>query len=490
MRELCKKGLYEISGLLQKKKISSKELTQEYLHEIEERDKSIGSFVTHCADDAMAAAKAADVRISKGLNLTPLTGVPIAIKDIFVTKGVRTTCCSRILADYIPPYDGTVVERLKAAGVVITGKLSMDEFAMGSSNEFSAFGPVKNPWDTRLTPGGSSGGSAAALAAGLTPVTLGTDTGGSVRQPAAFCGVVGLKPTYGRISRYGIIAFASSLDQVGPMARDVRDCATLLHAIAGHDPKDATSIPAPVPDYAKALTGDIKGKTIGIPREYFVEGIDPEIESAVRKASDELVKLGAKINQISLPHTKYSLACYYIIAPAEASANLARYDGIRYGHRAKDAAALGELFSKSRTEGFGPEVALRIVVGTYVLSSGYYDAYYLKAQKARTLIKKDFLDAFKGCDAILTPATPTPPFALGENMDDPIKMYLNDIFTIPVNLAGLPGISLPCGETRKGLPIGMQLIGKPLDEAQLMNIAYAYEQATEWHKKVPVERHG
>ncbi len=486
MRELCKKGLAEISALLQNKKISSTELTREYLAEITERDPSINSFVTRCDEAAMQAAKAADKRLAAGKDAAPLTGVPLALKDIFITKGIRTTCCSKIIGNYVPTYDGTVVERLKRAGAVITGKLSMDEFAMGSSNEHSAFGPVKNPWNRALTPGGSSGGSAAAVAAGLTPASLGTDTGGSVRQPAAFCGIVALKPTYGRISRYGIIAFASSLDQVGPMARDVTDCAIMLGAIAGHDPKDATSIPLPTPDYRAALTGDIKGKTIGIPKEYFVEGIDPEVEKAVRTASETLSKLGAKTKEISLPHTKYSLACYYIIAPAEASANLARYDGIRYGHRAKDAKELGELFSRSRTEGFGPEVALRIVVGTYVLSSGYYDAYYLKAQKARTLIKKDFLDAFEQCDAIIAPATPTPPFALGEKKDDPIKMYLNDIFTIPASLAGLPGLALPCGVTGSGLPIGMQLIGRPLDEAGLLNIGFAYEQATEWHKRVPV----
>ncbi|MBN1283229.1 MAG: Asp-tRNA(Asn)/Glu-tRNA(Gln) amidotransferase subunit GatA [Proteobacteria bacterium] len=487
MRELCKKGLAQLAELLKGRKISSVELTREYLAEIEERDPSINSFVTLCPEAAMEAAKAADARLARGEGATALTGVPIAIKDIFVTKGVRTTCCSRILENYVPPYDGTVVAKLKASGAVMTGKLSMDEFAMGSSNEFSAFGPVKNPWDRSLTPGGSSGGSAAAVAAGLTPVSLGTDTGGSVRQPAAFCGVVGLKPTYGRISRYGIIAFASSLDQVGPMARDVRDCAAMLGAVAGHDELDATTIPAPVPDYAASLTGDVRGKTVGVPREYFVEGIDPEVESAVRAASDVLARLGAKVIDISLPHTRYSLACYYIIAPAEASANLARYDGVRYGHGSRNAKDLDALFSDSRTEGFGPEVALRIVLGTYVLSSGYYDAYYLKARKARTLIKGDFLEAFKECDAIIAPVTPTPPFRLGEKIDDPIRMYLNDIFTIPVNLAGLPGLSMPCGVTKSALPIGMQLIGRPLEEAELLNMAYAYERATEWHTKVPVE---
>jgi len=487
MNELCKKGLAETSRLLREGEFKSIELTEVYLREIESRDPAINAFVTVCADEAMAAARAADKRLAEGIDIAPLTGVPLAIKDIFVTEGVRTTCCSKILGDYVPPFDGTVASKLKAQGAVLTGKLNMDEFAMGSSNEYSAFGPVKNPWDKERTPGGSSGGSAAAAAAGLTPATLGTDTGGSIRQPAAFCGVVGLKPTYGRVSRYGIIAFASSLDQVGPIARDVTDCAIMLGAIAGHDPRDATSIPAPVPDYLEALTGDIKGRTIGIPEEYFVEGIDPEVEAAVRGAAKVLERLGAKVKEVSLPHTKYAVACYYIVAPAEASANLARYDGIRYGHRAKGAAELDELFRRSRTEGFGPEVALRIVVGTYVLSSGYYDAYYLKAQRVRTLIRDDFLDALGGCDAILAPATPTPPFALGEKADDPIKMYLNDIFTIPASLAGLPGLAMPCGVTKSGLPVGMQLIGRPLDEAGLLNIGHAYERATEWHKKVPLD---
>lgn len=485
-RELCSKSAAELSTLLKKRELSSHELTRAYIDKIERRNKELNCYVLQCPELALAQAKAADERLSKGERLTPLTGVPIALKDIFITQGIETTCASKILKGYVPPYDGNASSRLKSAGAVLLGKLNMDEFAMGSSNEFSAFGPVRNPWNRECTPGGSSGGSAAAVAAGLTPLALGTDTGGSIRQPAAFCGIVGLKPTYGRVSRYGVIAFASSLDQVGPMARDVRDCAMMLSAIAGHDPMDSTSIPQPAPDYAAALVGDVKGKTIGVPTEYFVSGIDAEIGASVRAAAKVLEGLGARIVEISLPHTKYALACYYIIAPAEASANLARYDGIRFGHRAKGPHELTDLFKISRTEGFGPEVALRIVVGTYVLSSGYYDAYYLKAQKVRTLIKNDFLDAFGSCDAILAPVTPTPPFKLGEKTDDPIQMYLNDIFTIPVNLAGLPGMSLPCGMTRDGLPIGMQLIGKPLDEAGLLNIAYAYEQATEWHKRIPV----
>jgi aspartyl-tRNA(Asn)/glutamyl-tRNA(Gln) amidotransferase subunit A len=486
MNELCKKTACELSSLLAQGETSSSELTKIYLDEIAVRGGEINSYISTCADEAIAQAKAADKRLKKGKDVTPLTGVPIALKDIFVTKGVETTCGSKILKGYVPPYDGTATAKLKDAGAVILGKLNMDEFAMGSSNEFSAFGAVKNPWNHDCTPGGSSGGSAAAVSARLAALAFGTDTGGSIRQPAAFCGIVGLKPTYGRVSRYGIVAFASSLDQLGPMTRDVRDCAVALGAVAGHDPRDSTSIPAEVPDYAAGLTGNVKGLTIGLPKEYFVSGIDPEVEAAVRAAADVLKQNGASIKEIALPHTKYAVACYYIVAPAEASANLARYDGIRYGLRAAGKMDLAELFEASRTEGFGPEVTLRIIVGTYVLSSGYYDAYYLKAQRVRTLIKRDFLGAFEGCDAVLAPVTPTPPFKLGEKTDDPIKMYLNDIFTIPVNLAGLPGLSLPCGFSKAGLPIGMQLIGRPLDEMTLLNVGYAYEQATDWHKRSPV----
>jgi aspartyl-tRNA(Asn)/glutamyl-tRNA(Gln) amidotransferase subunit A len=484
--EIFQKTVSELAALLRKKEVSARELAAAYLDEVERRDGDFNCYITVCREGALRDAAAADARLAKGEDVPPLTGVPLALKDIFLTEGVRTTCGSKILSNYIPPYDGHAVERLKSAGMVLLGKLNMDEFAMGSSNEFSAFGAVRNPWNRECTPGGSSGGSAAAVAAGLTPATFGTDTGGSIRQPAAFCGIVGLKPTYGRVSRYGIIAFASSLDQLGPMTRDVRDAALLLKVVAGHDPRDATSLPAEVPDYAAALTGDVRGKTIGIPDEYFVSGIDADVEAAVRQAADVLRKLGANVVPVKLPHTKHAVACYYIVAPAEASANLARYDGVRYGLRSKAAGDIADLFCASRTEGFGPEVALRIVVGTYVLSSGYYDAYYLKAQKVRTLIKRDFLDAFAQCDAILAPVSPTPPFRLGEKTDDPIQMYLNDIFTIPVNLAGLPGLALPCGVAPSGLPIGMQLIGKPLDEATILNIGYAYEQATEWHTKVPL----
>ncbi|MFH1830785.1 MAG: Asp-tRNA(Asn)/Glu-tRNA(Gln) amidotransferase subunit GatA [Pseudomonadota bacterium] len=483
--ELCKKTLAELAELLQARKISSREISQIYLDEIDKRDKDINSYISVCHKEALAQADEADKRLANNKDITPLTGIPIALKDIFITEGIKTTCGSKILGNYIPPFDGTATSKLKDAGAVILGKLNMDEFAMGSSNEFSAFGAVKNPWNPEYTPGGSSGGSAAAVAAHLATATYGTDTGGSIRQPCSFCNMVGLKPTYGRVSRYGIIAFASSLDQLGPMTRDVRDCAIALGVVSGFDPSDSTSIPAPVPDYEKALTGKIKGLTIGLPKEYFISGIDPDVEDRVRKASHVLEENGAHVVEISLPHTKYAVACYYIIAPAEASANLARYDGIRFGYRAKGMMDLADLFEASRTQGFGPEVTLRIIVGTYVLSSGYYDAYYLKAQKVRTLIKMDFLEAFEKCDAILAPVAPTPPFKLGEKTDDPIKMYLNDIFTIPINLAGLPGLSVPCGFSKSGLPIGMQLIGKPLDESTLLNIAYTYEQATEWHKKAP-----
>jgi len=482
---ICQKSLSSISQMLKKGEISSDELTRAFIDRIEKIDPKINSFILKTPDLALKQARAADDRIKKKGNLTPLTGIPIALKDIFITRGVETTCGSKILKGYIPPYSGTAVQKLLDAGTVLLGKLNMDEFAMGSSNEHSAFGPVKNPWNSGFVPGGSSGGSTAAVAADLCAASLGTDTGGSVRQPSSCCSTVGLKPTYGRVSRYGIIAFASSLDQVGPITKDVTDSAIMMNAIAGHDSNDATSIDAPVPDYTKSLIADVKGLTIGVPKEYFVEGIDSEVSSAVRAAEDKFKELGANCIGISLPHTKYAVPTYYIIAPAECSANLARYDGIRFGHRSKEWEDLTDLYEKSRTQGFGPEVTLRIIVGTYVLSSGYYDAYYLKAQKVRTLIKQDFFAAFKKCNAILTPVMPTPPFKLGEKLEDPLTMYLSDIFTIPVNLAGLPGISVPCGFSKAGLPIGLQLIGKPLDEQTLIRIAFTYEQATDWHKKKP-----
>jgi len=420
------------------------------------------------------------------LAMGPLAGVPVAIKDNLATRTLPTTCGSRILDGWVSPYEATAVRKLREAGAVVIGKANMDEFAMGSSNENSAYGPVKNPWNPAFVPGGSSGGSAAAVAAGICPVTLGTDTGGSIRQPASFCGIVGLKPTYGRVSRYGVIAYASSLDQVGAFAGNVRDCALATQAICGVDPNDATSVNQPVPDFEKALGRNIKGLRVGIPKEYFVSGLVPDVRDSLTNAIKTLEGLGAIPVEISLPHTELAVSVYYILAPAEASSNLARYDGIRYGHRAAGDLDLKTLYSKSRSEGFGKEVQRRILVGTYVLSSGYYDAYYIKAQQVRSLIVKDFQDAFRDrCDVIVAPTTPTEPFKIGEKFSDPLTMYLNDIFTIPVNLAGLPGMSIPCGFSSSGLPIGLQLIGKPWDEERLFAVAAAYEGATEWHTKRP-----
>lgn len=470
---------------LKDKKISAVELAQDYLKRVKATNPDLNTFITVTEDTALAAAKMADDRLKSGKDITPFTGIPVGIKDLFLTHGIRTTCGSQILGNYVAPYSATVVERLEAAGAVVVGKLNMDEFAMGSSNEHSHFGNVRNPWERDHIPGGSSGGSAAAVAAGHCVVALGTDTGGSIRQPASHCNVVGIKPTYGRVSRYGMIAFASSLDQCGPMARTVRDCAETLQVIAGFDPKDSTSLHLPVPHYSKTLGDSIKGKRIGIPKEYFIDGLDPEVEKRVQDGIDELQKLGASIVEVSLPHTEYALPCYYIIAPAEASANLARFDGVRFGHRTKAPKDLRDLYDLSRTEGFGPEVTLRITIGTFVLNSGYYDAYYKKAQQVRTLIKNDFMTAFEKVDTIVAPVTPTPAFRFGEKTDDPIQMYLSDIFTIPCNLAGLPGMSVPCGFTSQKLPVGMQLIGKPLAEAEILQIAHAYEQATPWHTQLP-----
>ncbi len=415
---------------------------------------------------------------------SPVQGIPLAVKDVLCTAGVPTTCGSRILEDFVPPYDATAVARLRAAGMVLLGKTNTDEFAMGSSTENSAFFPTCNPWDLSRVPGGSSGGSAAAVAAGECLGALGTDTGGSVRQPAAFCGVVGLKPTYGRVSRYGLVAFASSLDQVGVLAKDVTDAAILLGVIAGHDPLDSTSADVPVPDYTAALTGDIRGMRVGVPGEYFIPGMQAEVEAAVRAAVEKLAELGAEIEEVSLPHTEYALPVYYLIAPAEASANLARYDGVRYGLRV-EAGDLEETYRATRGAGFGPEVKRRIMLGTYALSAGYYDAYYLKAQKVRTLIKQDFDRAFERVDVLVAPTTPTTAFRLGEKVDDPLQMYLSDIFTLSVNLAGICAISLPCGFDAQGLPIGMQVMGPAFGEEAILRVAHAYEQATEWHKRRP-----
>jgi len=433
-------------------------------------------------DRAGALERAAALENSGGL----LAGVPVAVKDNICVRGLQASCGSRILGDYHPPYNATVIERLTAAGAVIIGKTNCDEFAMGSSNENSAFGPVRNPWDTTRVPGGSSGGSAAAVAAGVVPVALGSDTGGSVRQPASLCGVVGLKPTYGRNSRYGLVAFASSLDQVGIFARKVEDVARVLGVIAGRDPRDATTADVPVPDYAALLTRDLKGARLGFPRALFGEGLDREVGDAVKAVVDVYRDLGAEIVDVELPHAKYAIAVYYIIATAEASSNLARFDGVRYGFRAEDAPELRQMYRRTREEGFGAEVKRRIMLGTYVLSAGYYDAYYRKAQQVRTLIKNDFLSAFERCDAIITPTSPTAAFALGEKVDDPLAMYLNDIYTVTANLAGLPGISVPCGLSSERLPIGFQLLGPYWSEPTLFNLAHTYEQAQPFTERPPV----
>ena len=481
--------IYDLSlaGLragLDKREFTAVEVTTRYLERIFATNPGINTFINICDATALAEAEAADRLITAG-QASPLTGLPIAVKDIFNTIGLPTTCGSRILENYVSPYDATAIERIKQQNAVIIGKLNMDEFAMGSSNENSAFGPVRNPWDTSRVPGGSSGGSAASVAARQAAAALGTDTGGSIRQPASHCSVVGLKPTYGRVSRYGVVAYASSLDQVGPVTRDVRDCALLLQAIAGYDPSDSTSVNTPVPDYPAELDGGLNGVRIGLPREYIIDGLDVDVSKAVEQAVETYRNLGAEIVEVALPHTAYAVACYYLITSAEASSNLARYDGVRFGLRAENAENLIDMYMQSRAAGFGTEVKRRIMLGTYALSSGYYDAYYLKAQKVRTLIRQDFLDAFAKVDALLTPVAPTPAFAIGEKVDDPLQMYLSDIYTIPVNLAGTCAMSLPCGFSAGGLPIGMQLIGKPFDEATILRTGHAFEQATEWHKRRP-----
>lgn len=480
--ELTELTIHEMQEKLDSGEVTSVELTRACLDRIGVTDEQVNAFITVCEDEALATARAADEKRASG-EADALTGIPLALKDIFCTEGIRTTCASKILDNFVPPYDGTVVGRLKEQGAVIVGKLNMDEFAMGSSSENSAYGAVKNPWNLKTVPGGSSGGSAASVAARQAAAALGTDTGGSLRQPASHCGVVGLRPTYGRVSRYGVIAFASSLDQVGPVTRDVEDCAVMLQSIAGHDSRDSTSVDLPVPDYRAGLRDGVERLKIGLPSEYFIEGLDPDVKRSVEDAIAVYKGLGAEFVEVSLPHTDYAVACYYLVATAEASSNLARYDGIRYGVRVDDGQGLLDMYMKSRAAGFGSEVKRRIMLGTYALSSGYYDAYYLKAQKVRTLIRQDFLDAFEQVDVVLTPVAPTPAFRIGEKMDDPLKMYLSDIFTIPVNLAGTCGLSLPCGMSADGLPIGMQLIGKPFDEATILRAGHAFEQATDWHKK-------
>jgi len=476
--------IHEAHELLKNKKLSSVELTRACLERVEEVEPKVKALVTLTVEAAIKQAEEADKRIARG-DIKPLTGVPVVIKDVLCTRGIRTTCSSRMLENFIPPYDATVVEKLNSLGAVTIGKANMDEFAMGSSTEHSAFFATHNPWDLDRVPGGSSGGSAVAVATDEGIYALGSDTGGSIRQPAGFCSVVGLKPTYGRVSRYGLVAFASSLDQIGPLTKDVTDCALVMNAIAGFDNRDSTSVPQPVPDYTKALSNDLKELKLGVPKEYFVKGMQAEVEEALEEAIKKLEELGTEVDrEAALPSTPHALAVYYIIAPSEASANLARYDGVKYGFSYQEAGSMWEAMEKTRQYGFGEEVKRRIMLGTYALSAGYYDAYYLKAQKVRTLIRREFDQAFAKYDALITPTSPTVPFKLGEKLDDPVQMYLSDVCTLPINIAGVPGISIPAGFDGN-LPIGMQIIGKPFGEEAILRVAYAYEQATEWHKQKP-----
>ncbi|MBU1055434.1 MAG: Asp-tRNA(Asn)/Glu-tRNA(Gln) amidotransferase subunit GatA [Proteobacteria bacterium] len=471
--------------LLKSKEISSMELTKAVLGRIAEVDEKVGAYITIASDSAIKEAKLADEAISKG-NIAKLTGIPIAVKDLICTKKIRTTCASKILDNFIPPYDATVISMLKKAGAVIVGKSNMDEFAMGSSNENSGIKLTRNPWDLSRIPGGSSGGSAAAVAADMCIGSLGSDTGGSIRQPASHCGVVGMKPTYGRVSRFGLIAFASSLDQIGPVTKDVTDCAILAGVISGYDPSDSTSVPKDVPDYPSFLNEGLNGIKIGIPKEYnTVKGLDPEVSEAITNARKVLENLGAQCVDVSLPNTDYAVPAYYVIAPSEASSNLARFDGVKYGFRDQDAKNLIEMYKNTRSTGFGPEVKRRIIIGTYCLSAGYYDAYYKKASQVRTLITEDFNKAFEICDVILSPVAPTPAFKIGEKTEDPLTMYLSDIFTLSANLSGIPGISVPCGFSSGGLPIGLQILGKHFNEEVLLKTAYNFEQATDFHKRKP-----
>lgn len=482
--DLYRLTIHEAHVLLKKKEISSRELTESVLDRIGAVEDRVGAYITVTKDQALAYADMADERIKNG-RCMPLTGIPIAIKDIICTKGVPTTCASKILKGFIPPYDSTVVQKLKAEHAVIVGKTNLDEFGMGSSTENSAIKITRNPWDLERIPGGSSGGSAATIAADMCIGALGTDTGGSIRQPSSHCGVIGLKPTYGRVSRFGLVAFASSLDQIGPIAKDVTDAALLLHVISGHDPKDSTSVPMEVPDYTQALTTGLKGVTFGIPMGYDKEGIASDVRDAVQRAVKIIEDLGARCREIVLPHAEYSVAVYYLIAPAEASSNLARYDGVKYGFRNKFSEDLLEMYRDTRSTGFGPEVQRRIILGTYALSAGYYDAYYGKASQVRTLIVEDYKKAFETCDVLVMPVAPTPAFQLGEKIADPLTMYLSDIFTISANLAGIPGISVPCGFSQEGLPIGLQILANHFNEATLLKVAYNFEQATDYHTRRP-----
>jgi len=484
--ELYSQTISELRDLLDRKEVSVKDIVKSIYQRIDAVEEKVKAFVTITEDKALEMAEEAQKKLNsmEAQNSKSLLGIPIAIKDNMCTKGIRTTCSSKILYNFIPPYESTVTSRLIEHGYVLIGKTNLDEFAMGSSTENSGFHVTRNPWDLERAPGGSSGGSAAAVASDECIAALGSDTGGSIRQPASLCGVVGLKPTYGRVSRYGLVAFASSLDQIGPITKNVRDAAILMNIISGHDPFDSTSVPLPVPDFTAVLGRNIKGMKIGIPREYFIEGMDKEVEISVKDAIRKLESLGAIPVEVSLPHTGYAVATYYVLATSEASSNLARYDGVKYGLRAEGKNLL-DIYMNTRAQGFGSEVKRRIMLGTYALSSGYYEAYYRKAQQVRTLIKKDFEDAFTFVDIIVTPTSPTAAFKIGEKTADPLQMYLSDIFTISVNLAGVPGISLPCGFTSNNLPIGLQLIGKHFDEESILKVAYAYEQSTDWHKRRP-----
>ena len=476
---------HELHDKLKAREITAVELTESVYERIEAVEPHVKGYLTLTKDIALEQANAADAGFQNGDNMSPLAGIPIAIKDVICTKGVRTTCASKILSNFVPPYDATVMTKLNQQGIVMIGKTNMDEFAMGSSTENSAYQITHNPWDLETIPGGSSGGSAAVVSADTAICSLGSDTGGSIRQPAALCGVVGMKPTYGRISRYGLIAFASSLDQIGPFTKDVTDCALVLNALCGNDEMDSTSVDVPVPDFTQGLINDVQGLKIGVPKEYFTEGLDTEVADKVHAAISELEKLGASVEEISLPHTEYAIATYYIIAPAEASANLARYDGVRYGYRTEEPTDLINMYKKTRSEGFGQEVKRRIMLGTFALSAGYQDAYYRKAQKARTLIKSDFDAAFEKVDVIATPTSPTPAFKIGERTADPLQMYLCDVMTTPASHAGLPGISVPCGFVESGLPVGLQLLAAPFDEETLLRTAYTFEQNTEHHLQKP-----
>ena len=482
--QLYELTIHELRKLLDTGETTAVEVTESIYHRIKKVEPKVAAYLSLAEERAMEEAHGWDKQ-GFGDRTKPLAGVPLAVKDVICTKGIRTSCGSKILANFVPPYDATVVLRLKAAGCILLGKTNMDEFAMGSSNENSAFGPTRNPWNVKYIPGGSSGGSAAAVAADECIGAVGSDTGGSIRQPASHCGVVGFKPTYGRVSRYGLVAFASSLDQIGPITKDVRDAALLLQAIAGYDQNDSTSVPRDVPNYAQNLLEGLKGVTFGIPREYFIEGLDPEVERAVQNGIRTLEGLGAKSVEVTLPHTEYGVAAYYIIAPAEASSNLARYDGVKYGHRNREGKTLMEMYRRSRSQGFGAEVKRRIMLGTYVLSAGYYDAYYKKALQVRTLIRQDFLKVFEQCQVLVAPVAPTAAFPLGEKVNDPLQMYLSDVFTLPASLAGIPGISIPCGFTSGGLPIGLQIMAPHFEEGLALRVAYNLEQNTDFHHRRP-----